>query len=84
MIHPSTPEGAAFREALSGPGPEAHVLITGSRPCGCGLPGCQDHGVMITVGECSALATNRGAVELIVEALRDAAKFAWGEEGGGK
>ncbi len=81
MIHPSTPEGAAFREALSGHD-AARVLVTGHRPCQCGQPGCaeQAHGVAITIDGHTALATNPEAVALIVEALRDATEFAWGKE----
>ncbi len=77
---PFTPEGAEFHEALSGP-EVARVLVTGHRPCLCGQPGCaeQARGVAITVDGHTGLARSPEAVESVIQALRDAAEFAWGK-----
>ncbi len=103
MTHPCTREGEKFARALADPenGPGI-VMITGHRPCICGLPSCDQtihgvgitidgvsvlatspgqtiHGVGITIDGVSVLATSPGAVDGIIEYLRQAAKFAWGQ-----
>ncbi len=82
MTHPCTRECVIFARALADPenGPGI-VMITGHRPCICGLPSCDQtiHGVGITIDGVSVLATSPGAVDGIIEYLRQAAKFAWGQ-----